>query len=31
MTGNQLPIISNPLLPSLIPLNEEELLLFSNI
>jgi len=31
MTGAQLPIISDPLLPSLIPLNEEESLLFSNI
>jgi len=31
MAGVQLPIISNPLLPSLIPLNEEESLLFSHI
>jgi len=29
MAGRQLPIISNPLMPSLIPLNEEESLLFS--
>jgi len=29
MTGVQLPIISNPMLPSLIPLNEEESILFS--
>jgi len=31
MTGKQLPIISNPLLPLLVPLNEEESLLFLNI
>jgi len=31
MAGMQLPVISNPLLPSLVPLNEEESLLFSRI
>jgi len=31
LTGVPLPIISEPLLPSLIPLNEEESLLFSHI
>lgn len=31
MTGVQLPIISEPLLPSLVPLNEEESLLFSHV
>lgn len=31
MAGVQLPIISAPLLPSLVPLNEEESLLFSHI
>jgi len=31
MMGNPLPIISAPLLPSLVPLDEEESLLFSNI
>jgi len=31
LTGVPLPIITNPLLPSLIPLNEEESLLFSGI
>ena len=31
LMGVPLPIISNPLLPSLVPLNEEESLLFSNI
>jgi len=31
MAGVQLPIISNPLLPLLVPLNEEESLLFSHI
>jgi len=31
MAGEQLPIISNPMMPSLVPLNEEESLLFSLI
>jgi len=31
MASVQLPIISNPMLPSLVPLNEEESLLFSHI
>jgi len=31
MAGNPLPIISAPLLPSLVPMNKEESLLFSNI
>jgi len=31
LSGKQLPIISNPMLPSLVPLDEEESILFSNI